>query len=148
MKPKTFYSFLESASNYELDYLNSLDLNFVYTTPMGKNEIDIFHGKSDVMDIECYDAKVEWGIYIDNEKNIGVSALRTIVKRVYGTYKITTYDELGEEIGDEDKEFEFNYTQIKTDVDFGNRDDYSRFHIFPSKIDIRYDENKCEVYFY
>jgi len=131
----TFTKFFESQDKDMDEYYKSIKLDKEYTTPLHakQRECSVDYKNTDSREILCEKAIVYWGIKIEDESSIGISSLKIIVKKVEALVTIEMIDEVGDPIGEPvDENIIVELENIETDIDFGLREDYNRFHIFVS----------------
>jgi len=140
---KSFSKFFESNT----EDLGLIKFDREYVTPLNSDECYV-NFLSDEMDINCTISTVYWGIVIEEEKNIGIWNLKIVVKSITCDLTIEKYNNEGDPMGDvESESLIIESKDIKSDIDFSDRSDYSKFHIFPSDLDIDYKNKKCTINF-
>lgn len=139
---KTFTKFFES----NVEYNESVKLDREFQTPMVEKECYINYF-DDNKEVNFGQVVVFWGVVIDEESNIGISNLDIIVKKVECEFKIQILNDESDVIDETIENITFEVKDITIEKNFHRRDDFERFPIFPSEVNIDYAAKKCEIIF-
>lgn len=140
---KTFLKYYENSQS-------EIQLDREYETTLVEKECYVNQKLDEDKDIICTSAKIYWGIRLNDEfnsksdSNRGISDLEIIIKKVTCDIKIESIENLND-ISEETIVFE--QENISTDINI-LFESGKRFQIYPTDLEIDYDNNKCIVKFY